>query len=72
MATLGEVAKPMTQVTVKTMPSEAEQEQLETALRKEFNAGIVNLVALYGLAEKLGINDLCNKVTNALHDAHHE
>lgn len=70
--TTGEVKKAKTKYMCKKRPSKQEMEALEAELRLEFNNDMMNLVSLYGLAEHMGINDLCNKAIDNIQDGYNE
>lgn len=53
------------------MPSKKEIERLENDLLAKFSDHLCKLVALYGIAETSGMDDLANRATDNIQDAYH-
>lgn len=64
----GELPKPPTKLSVRTVPLEAQMKRLEDDLRTRFVAGESKLVDVYSLAEKWNMKDLMNCAIDNIQD----
>ena len=68
----GTIQKPRTKIYIKTKPSQAEINRLESELLTEFNESLRILVSLYSLAERWEIHNLMNRTIDAIQDGYLE
>ncbi|KAK8907073.1 hypothetical protein QC760_004341 [Botrytis cinerea] len=68
----GTIQKPRTKIYIKTKPSQAEINRLESELLTEFNESLRILVSLYSLAERWEIHNLMNSTIDAIQDGYLE